>query len=315
MTKQQPLKISYCTSCKGRLEHLKQTLPANLNAEKQNPHVEFVVLDYGDTDGLGEWIHEHFQPEIESGRLRYARFETEYFRMAHAKNMSHRVATGDILCNVDADNFLAPNFSRWLEKTFKANPQSVVTSLALTPAGVLKQRGERILKGKSPALSRDGGIGGRIAIRADNFYRLGGYDERIEGWGPDDLQFCLRARDSGLEAVRIPPDMEGRSIDHSNETRLQELSPQAKDQSSKLMSRHPLVKAAVSLKRVKTRYDIVQNPDGFGRGDVTINFNQHQQLGAQRVQPVSETPQVSPVERHWRETIASSPGVERSQGL
>ena len=109
------LKISFCTTCKGRLEHLKQTLPANIEACKGYPNTEFVILDYDSRDGLEQWIKDNFQEEIKSGLVRYAKLDgATDFKMAHAKNMVHRLATGDVLCNVDADNFLASGTPEYL---------------------------------------------------------------------------------------------------------------------------------------------------------------------------------------------------------
>lgn len=302
-------KVSYCTTCKGRLHHLKETLPANLAAEAHNPNVEFVVLDYGSEDGLGEWIHQNFQAEIESGRLRYARSEQPFFRMAHAKNMAHRLATGDILCNVDADNFVPKDFSRWLGEQFDQDPHAIITPLALTQGEFVKQRTARVLKGQTPKLS---GIGGRVAVSSEDFYKLGGYDERIEGWGPDDLQFCLRARDAGLTPVRLPPEQVGHVISHDTESRLKELSPDARVNSERLINRSGPLKMAAAMKRLGTRYEMVANNGEPGCGDVTINFNyEHSISSAATPKPAAEAAPVRKTD--WRHTAKRpDPGVELS---
>src|SRR5882724_5541287 len=83
------IQISYCTTCMGRLHHLRQTLPANLEANAGLP-VQFVVLDYNSRDGLGDWMRSHFQAQTESGKVVYARTsEPRFFNMAHAKNLAH----------------------------------------------------------------------------------------------------------------------------------------------------------------------------------------------------------------------------------
>lgn len=270
-------KVSYCTTCKGRAHHLKQTLPANLAAEAGNQNVEFVILDYGSEDGLGEWIQQNYAAELESGRIRYARTEQPHFRMAHAKNMAHRVATGDILCNLDADNYIAPNFSQWLGEQLDREPNAVVSAQRIGRWDLIKERSARVAVGL-PATMEVGGIGGRIAVRTENFYKLGGYDEKIEGWGPDDLQFCLRARDAGLQQVRIPPHEVGSVIAHDAASRVSELSPQARSESEKLIHSSTLQKFTRALARRSIRYEPVANPGGFGCGDVVINFSQKQQI-------------------------------------
>ncbi|KKL80749.1 hypothetical protein LCGC14_2001600, partial [marine sediment metagenome] len=49
-------KISFCTTCMGRLYNLKETLPKNIEANGEYPNVEFVILDYNSSDGLGDWV-------------------------------------------------------------------------------------------------------------------------------------------------------------------------------------------------------------------------------------------------------------------
>lgn len=44
--------IAFCTTCKGRSYHLRQTLPQNLAANADYPTVKFIILDYEDQDGL-----------------------------------------------------------------------------------------------------------------------------------------------------------------------------------------------------------------------------------------------------------------------
>src|ERR1041385_4064662 len=86
-----PIEVSYCTTCMGRLHHLRQTLPRNLKSNARLP-VQFVVLDYNSRDGLGDWIRSSVEAEIKAGRLLYARTTApRFFNMAHAKNIAHRL--------------------------------------------------------------------------------------------------------------------------------------------------------------------------------------------------------------------------------
>ena len=78
------MKIVFATTCKNRGAHLALTLPKNM---ADNPHSTFVVLDYGSDEDLSAI----FEP-LRCDRLRVYRHEAEHFRMAHAKNMAHRLA-------------------------------------------------------------------------------------------------------------------------------------------------------------------------------------------------------------------------------
>src|SRR5688572_15135597 len=122
-------RISLCTTCMGRLHHLKETLPRNLEDNKDCPELEFVVLDYNSPDSTGAWLHETYPDLIHSGRLKYFRTtEPKYFHMAHSKHVAHRLATGDIVCNVDADNFTGPGFASKLAEMFLRGPRRLVVT-------------------------------------------------------------------------------------------------------------------------------------------------------------------------------------------
>jgi hypothetical protein len=178
------VKISFCTTCKGRLHHLKRTLPQNL---RDNPQAEFVVLDYSSEDGLKEWILSDpvTVEAMRDGRLIYARHpDAPHFRMAHAKNMAHRLATGDIVCNLDADNFTGRDFDRYLASRMGDKPQETIV---YPHYGFLKNL----------PIER-AGFCGRIAMSRDNFLEIGGYDEQFSHWGGDDHNIIARSLAHGL---------------------------------------------------------------------------------------------------------------------
>ena len=154
-------------------------------------------------------------------------------------------------------------------------------------------------------------MGGRIVVSADNFYRLGGYDERIEGWGPDDLQFCLRARDAGLNPIKIPPHQMGKVIAHDAESRVQELSAHARAESEKLINSPVYAKLARGLAHRSTRHETVANGGHFGCGEVTINFaEQHHMVPLHETAKDNETPGHK---NDWAKTLPPrSDGIERS---
>src|SRR5208337_3736572 len=107
--------VAFCTTCKGRTQHIEETLPANL---RDNPAARFVLVNYNSPDHLDEFIRKGHMDAIESGRLSVYRFtEPGPFRMAHAKNLAHRLAMrdgADALVNIDADNFAGPDFDRYV---------------------------------------------------------------------------------------------------------------------------------------------------------------------------------------------------------
>ena len=219
MVARETAKVSYCTTCKGRLHHLMETLPANLKAEENNPDIEFVILDYGSDDGLAEWIERNFMKEIKSGRLIYARTEAEDFQVSHAKNMAHRLATGNILCNLDADNRIVPNFSRWLQQKAKAHSELFISSVPVHAFSHVLGKMDRKYLGKHSFTTHPGDITGRMSVSKDLFEKLGGYDESINS-RRQDIDFAERARSSGATIIVLPQHLRGSAIPHSDEERV-----------------------------------------------------------------------------------------------
>lgn len=186
--------ISFCTTCMGRRVHLEQTLPNNLIVlEEHWPRVELVVLDYASDDGLGDWIRASCGPHLESGLLRYARTdEPSEFHMSHAKNVAHRLGRREILFNLDADNFVGAGTFERVDAIFGAGNPCIVGSVSGSD------------------------MRGRLALRREDFARLGGYDERMRGWGREDVDLVQRAKMSGLEWVPVEG---GACLPHDDATR------------------------------------------------------------------------------------------------
>jgi hypothetical protein len=106
-----------------------------------------------------------------------------HFHHAHAKNIAHRLARGEIVCNLDADNFTGFGFAQYLIDAFSSGKSIMVRS----PGGL-------------------NGTFGRIAMRKMDFEAIGGYDERMDyGWGYEDTDLIKRAIMAGMEEHYIPP--------------------------------------------------------------------------------------------------------------
>lgn len=199
------LRVVFCSTCMNRVEHVKQTLPRNLADNEDYEHAAFVLLDYGDRQGLGEWVRSSFEPELRNGRLIYFRNPApRHFHMAHAKNMAHRcgmLEDADVLVNLDADNFTTKGFAAYLNESFAVH--SGIFMRSKTGAG----HGKR-------------GLGGRIALRTEDYREVGGYDEVFDKWGPDDRDFALRVARLGRKQVDIDIAYLDR-IAHSDELRVE----------------------------------------------------------------------------------------------
>jgi glycosyltransferase involved in cell wall biosynthesis len=168
--------ISLCTTCMGRLSDLIQTLPQNLEDSASYPRVEFLLLDYNSRDGLEDWVRQNLGSQIESGRVTYARTcDPQWYSMSHSRNLAFRLARSEIVCNVDADNWIGAGF---LEKVNElANEQ---------PSRAIFIKGKQLLRG-------------RLGFFKDEWEKLlGGYDEDLEGYGHDDRDLVVRAQKLGF---------------------------------------------------------------------------------------------------------------------
>jgi len=171
-------RISICTTCMNRLEDLKQTLPKNIEDNLGYNNVEFVLLDYNSKDGLEEWVKE--QKLVESGLVFFRTDEPKFYTMAHSRNVAYKAASGDIVTNVDADNFTGPGFADRVNRI--ANQ----------------------LSGNNVFLKSYRSTHGRVGFWKEEFIKLlGGYDETFVGYGHDDRDLIFRAMELGFSIARF----------------------------------------------------------------------------------------------------------------
>jgi hypothetical protein len=192
-----PIRLSFCTTCMGRRHHLAQGYAQTIERALSYEHVEFVLLDYGSRDDLGAWVQRELGHWVNRGLLRYFRTdEPSVFHMAHAKNAAHRLARGEILVNLDADNSFEAGFAEEV-------------------LGLFEGEG-RVIARFSPFRR---GCMGRVALRRADFFALGGYDESLRGWGYEDADLLRRALKLGLHEKHFNP-RHALALQHSDEERL-----------------------------------------------------------------------------------------------
>ena len=162
--------ISFITTCKGRLQHLMQSLPTMA----AQPGTETIVVDYDCPDGSADWVAAHF-PAIRVVRVA----QQPIFNAARARNLGAAAATAPWLCFVDADTLLHPDFA--------------ASVLAVAAPGFYYQcvHGRRALAGS-------------VVLPQAAFARLQGYDEVLEGWGGEDRDLYHRLERLGLRQPDLP---------------------------------------------------------------------------------------------------------------
>lgn len=173
-------KISVCTVSMNRLDQLKNTYLRNIE-ECAYSNVEFVLLDYNSTDGLGDWVCHELGKYIDSGKLVYYRtMEPVWFDNCHARNVAWRLAEGDLITNLDTDHLLGNLFLP------RINALANVIS-----ENVIFVRSRRKIRG-------------RIVISKNDFInRLKGFDEGLKGYSPWDRDIYNRALCLGFAVVHL----------------------------------------------------------------------------------------------------------------
>jgi len=176
-------KISFCTVCMDRLHNLKETLPINIKSNKSYPNLEFVILDYNSSDKLEDWIKNNFIKYINNGRIVYYRTEEpKYFDMPHAKNVVSKLASGDIINNLDADNYAVDIRPENKNKQTNECWASYLNRIA-------NEFPEKAIFIKSNRVPH-----GRVGFYKKDFIDiLGGYDEELAGYGYEDFDIVERA--------------------------------------------------------------------------------------------------------------------------
>lgn len=176
--------LSLITTCKGRLHHLRKTLPLMV----AQASAECVVVDYGCPQGTADWVAANF-PQVKIVRIN----DDPLFNQCRARNLGAIAAETSLFCFVDADIMLAPEFALRIgrecaEKTFlRAWPVTMETW-------------------------------GTFACRREDFWRVGGYDEVYEGWGASPEDLYLRLAAAGCSEKQFPGSLIS-SIPHSDDRR------------------------------------------------------------------------------------------------
>ncbi|MBS1664533.1 MAG: glycosyltransferase family 2 protein [Bacteroidetes bacterium] len=156
-------------------------MPVNLlHNKKHRNDVEFVLVDFGSEDGLGQWIASNFAAELEEGYLVY-HFANglKTWHASVAKNTSHYYAGGQYLVNLDCDNYTGPQGAEYLlDKFFLYGDKTILHQFSGNPG--------------------DGSYG-RIGVHRRFFFSVGGYDQSFEPMGYQDLDLILRLQELGLQ--------------------------------------------------------------------------------------------------------------------
>tara|TARA_Y100000389_G_C17448334_1_gene513029 strand:- start:1319 stop:2014 length:696 start_codon:yes stop_codon:yes gene_type:complete len=179
------MELSFCITCMNRTNYLKKTLLRNLNDNK-NSKVEFILVNFNSVDGLENYINNNneIKKYLVTKQLKYFNCEKlKYWHSSIAKNIAHNYASGNILVNLDCDNFIGENGGDFIINYFK-------------------QLGNNIILSQSKEIFGSG-TAGRISILKNNFKKLGGYNEYFFPMGYQDTDLIERAKKINLKHINI----------------------------------------------------------------------------------------------------------------
>jgi GT2 family glycosyltransferase len=176
-------KLTFVVTCKGRLGHLKQSLPTLAG----QPNSQTVVVDSSCPDGTAAWVTTHF-PLVTV----VCHDDGGFFSRSISNNKGAAAANTAWLCFIDADGLLAPDFVQRIEGLLDA---------------------PRVLR-----LHTHGA--GWIVVPADQFRSIGGFDEVFEDWGDEDDDVQFRLSKAHLPTVFLPPDLVAGMLEHSSADRV-----------------------------------------------------------------------------------------------
>lgn len=154
--------IAFITTCKGRLHHIKETLPL---IAALSP-AEIVVVDYDCPDKTGDWVEANM-PGIKVLRVK----DEPGFSLPRARNLGATLTTAPWLCFIDADIRVRGDWLSWMNENLE---QGYFYRAA-------PSEGER----QSDSF-------GTVICPREAFIAIGGYDEAFRGWGGEDVDLYTR---------------------------------------------------------------------------------------------------------------------------
>ena len=166
--------VGFVTTCKGRLHHLKQTLP-RIVADQPD---EIVVVDYECPQGAGAWVESN-HPSV---KVIYTG-DGSPFNLSRARNAGIRGSRADVLCLIDADVLIESGFVTWIRQRAR---QRVIFRHAVNNG------------------HRDRETWGTFVCPRKLLFEVGLYDEVFDGWGGEDTDIFYRLKMAGSVEGEYP---------------------------------------------------------------------------------------------------------------
>lgn len=199
------VRLSLVTTVFNRWWQLRETLPHNLASIRHRRDVDLVLVDFGgsDSEAIAAYIDRELSFDLLDGHLKYFRAIEPWtsFEAAPAKNACHRLATGEFLLSVDADNFITRGDLDLALEYFGVHPDGIFHQ-TVGPAQIAHRSWERYHLFAAPSDYHDeeivwDGSFGRIGVARRRFDVVNGYNENFIEIGMEDVDFVIRCIRTG----------------------------------------------------------------------------------------------------------------------
>lgn len=167
--------LTIITTCKNRLSHLQQTLPAML---KQS-FSKVIVVDYGCEQGTADWVEKN-HPAAKVIKVS----DDPNFCAARARNIGASHAESDFLLFIDADTILNVDVGQWLASHVQPETYYVSADRAIHPD-----------------------LWGFVICDRKSFQAIEGYDEAFNEWGGEDKDLYNRLEVIGQKPGNLPQSL------------------------------------------------------------------------------------------------------------
>lgn len=234
------LLISLCVPCMGRTRDLREALPLIVSTANASPPCEIVVLNYSSPDELDAYMDTMMAvtPLADGNFWTYRILEGKtYYNSPHARNLCVVAAHGDYIMQLATDALPRPEMVSTIRATLEAH---------------------------HPVwMSEYYHLGRYIVCRRDEFMAMGGYDERLNLYAPEDKDISARLKRRGGSWARFSNDLLG-EIKTPYREKLRYLDTRGMEQVGQKKMAMARLMQPIYFENVE-RGTLVANPEGWGR--------------------------------------------------
>lgn len=192
--------ISIVTTYKNRRPHIESTLPTWLQQKYNHPY-EIVVVDYDTDDDVSEFLSVQKTASSTITHIRCSK--CPFFMLSHARNIGANYASGDWLFYVDIDCCLSDTAFEAIDQLISGYPMGYYFSAV------------------DAEVRKDIINGGLMLVNKAHHMKICGFNEKMIGWGFEDIDYRQRMEKIGLTWKQLPESIYA-CMDHDDSKRVDE---------------------------------------------------------------------------------------------